>query len=480
MRLSSFLPLLVAGCAGSVPLEPLPSAPPVSRLANISVDSTNARAPFGKDAGDPEIRAMVRAVDPKRAMASVERLVGFGTRHSLSDTKSETRGIGAAARDLALSFRDIGKDTGGRLQVELMDYTVPKGPRVPKPWPMQNVLALLPGNDPKRVIVLTGHLDSRATDVMNATIDAPGANDDASGVAVVLEACRVMASHHFEVSILFAAVTGEEQGLLGSTALVEKLKKDGLEVEAMLTNDIVGASHAANGRSDKRNVRVFSAGLPADAKERDRYLAVGGEADGPGRQLSRALEEASFRYVDGFGVLPVMRFDRYLRGGDHRPFHEAGVPAARLTEVDEDFRHQHQDVKNEAGVEFGDLPKFVDAQYLANVARVNVAGVATLARAPRAPKHVRLETRGLDEDTTMLYVPLSTPGVSYQVLARPTRLSTWTWTQSVQPDKSGKIRIPLSKDHWIFGLRAIGPKGHTSLAVFPLPLLANDPWPPPE
>lgn len=421
---------------------------------------------------------MVRAVDPKRAMGIVERLAAFGTRHSLSDPRSETRGIGAAARHLAARFREIAEQSGGRLQVELMDYTAPKGPRVPKPWPMQNVVALLPGNDPKRVIVLTGHLDSRATDVMNATTDAPGANDDASGVAVVMEACRVMAAHHFEASILFAAVSGEEQGLLGSTALLEKLKKDGFHVDGMLTNDIVGASQAANGRSDKRNVRVFSAGLPADPKERDRYLAVGGEADGPGRQLSRALEEAAFRYADGFGITPVSRFDRYLRGGDHRPFHEAGVPAVRLTEVDEDFRHQHQDVKTEAGVEYGDLPEFVDAEYLANVTRVNVAGVATLARAPAAPKHVRLETRGLDEDTTLLFVPLSTPGVSHQVLARPTHLSTWTRT--FHADASGKVRIPLSKDHWIFGLRAVGPKGHPSLAVFPLPLLANDPWPPSE
>lgn len=421
---------------------------------------------------------MVRAVDPTRAKDVVTRLAAFGTRHSLSDQKSETRGIGAAARHVAARFREIAKESGGRLQVELSDYTAPKGPRVPKPWPMQNVVAVLPGNDPKRVIVLTGHLDSRATDVMNATIDAPGANDDASGVAVVVEACRVMAAHHFEASLVFAAVSGEEQGLLGSTALVEKLKKDGVHVDAMLTNDIVGASRAASGRSDKHRVRVFSAGLPADAKERERYLAVGGEADGPGRQLSRAVEEAAFRYADGFAAMSVLRFDRYLRGGDHRPFHEAGVPAARLTEVDEDFRHQHQDVKTEAGVEYGDLPKFVDADYVANVARVNVAAVASLARAPAAPKHVRLDTRGLDEDTTLLFVPNPTPGVSYQVLARPTHLSTWTQTFHV--DATGKIRIPLSKDHWTFGLRAIGPKGHTSLAVFPLPLMANDPWPPVE
>jgi hypothetical protein len=437
---------------------------------------TSSAGEAGHDSSDPEIHAMVRAVDAARTRASVERLAKFGTRHSLSDQKSDTRGIGAAARDLAQRFREIGSASGGRLKVELHDYVAPKGPRVPNPWPMQNVVALLPGNDPKRVIVLTGHLDSRASDVMNATVDAPGANDDASGVAVVLEACRVMATHHFEASVMFAAVTGEEQGLLGASALVEKLKKDGMVVEAMFTNDIVGASRAQSGRSDKRHVRVFSSGLPADPKERERFLAVGGENDGPGRQLSRAVDEAAFRYAQGFGTIPVHRFDRYLRGGDHRPFHEAGVPAVRLTEVDEDFRHQHQDVRVEGGVKYGDLPELVDPEYVANVTRVNVAAAAVLARAPAAPRHVRLDTRGLDEDTTLLFVPSAAPGVSYQVLARPTNLSTWT--QTFRADASGKVRIPLSKDHWVFGLRAVGPRGHTSLAVFPLPLLASDPWPP--
>jgi hypothetical protein len=471
------LACLLAFACQPLPREPQAPEPRPAQPAAVSFESTMS----GKGAtpsGDPDITKMVQAVSAARTKVMVERLAGFGTRHSLSDQKSDTRGIGAAARYLQAELQQLSKQTGGRLEVQLQDFVAQKGPRVPKPWPMQNVVARLPGNDKKRVIVLTGHLDSRATDIMNAEIDAPGANDDASGVAAVMEACRVMATHHFQATIVCAAVSGEEQGLFGSKALVDQLKSEGLSIEAMFTNDIVGASQAANGRSDKRKVRVFSSGLPFDPKLRDQYLAVGGETEGPGRQLARVVEETSFRHCQGFQATAVLRFDRYLRGGDHRPFHEAGIAAVRLTEMDEDFRRQHQDIRTEAGVEYGDLAKFVDAEYVANVARVNVAAAATLARAPAPPKHVRLDVRGLDEDTTLLFVPDPTPGVSYQVMARPTR--DWNWTRTFHADQSGKVRIPLSKDHWVFALRAIGPGGHASLAVFPLPLVAADTWPPAE
>jgi hypothetical protein len=320
------------------------------------------------------------------------------------------------------------------------------------------------------VIVVSGHYDSRASDIMNATIDAPGANDDASGVAVVLEACRAMAPHRFEATVVFAAVSGEEQGLLGSQALVERLK--GERIEAMFTNDIVGSSRSASGRTDTSRVRVFSPGLPFDPALRDQLLAVGGESDGPSRQLARAVRESAASYVGGFEALLVHRLDRYLRGGDHKPFHEAGAPAVRFTEVEENFRRQHQDVRTEGGVDYGDLAEHVDPAYMANVARVNVASLASLARAPMAPREVRLDVRGLDEDTTLLYGPDEDPAVGYEALARPTHAPFWT--RSFPVGRSGQARIPLSKDHWVFGLRAVGPKGHRSLPVFPLPLKAGD------
>jgi hypothetical protein len=428
---------------------------------------------------DNEISAMVASVDGQRMHADVRRLAEFGTRHSLSDTKSETRGIGAATRWLKKRFEEIAPAAKGRLEVRLHDYVAPKGQRIPKPWPMQNVIATLRGTatgPAARAIVISGHLDSRATDVMNATIDAPGANDDASGVSVVLEACRALAPYSFEATVVFAAVTGEEQGLFGSSALVQKLNADGLRVEAMLTNDIVGASRSASGRVDNQRVRVFSAGLPHDAALRDQFLSVGGESDGPSRQLARAVRESATSYVADFEAMVVHRLDRYLRGGDHKPFQEAGVPAVRMTEVEENFRRQHENVRKEAGIEYGDVAEHVDPNYIRNVARVNIAALASLARAPAAPKIVRLDVRGLDEETTLLFVPDPNPAVGYEVLARPTDISTWT--RRFPADRSGQVRIPLSKDHWLFALRAISPGGHPSLAVFPLPLKAGDPWPP--
>jgi hypothetical protein len=460
---------LVAGCAAT-PLAREPELPPVrpAPLAPVLVERAET-------APDAEIARMVAGVDGERMHADVRTLAAFGTRHSLSDAQQEKRGVGAAARWLRARFAEILPSSGGRLQVALEDFVAPAGPRIPKPWPMQNVVAVLPGSEPGRAVVVSGHYDSRASDVTNATIDAPGANDDASGVAVVLEACRAMAPHRFAATIVFAAVTGEEQGLFGSQALVERLKRDRIDVDAMLTNDIVGASRAASGRSDDARVRVFSAGLPSEPALRDRFLSVGGEADGPSRQLARATVEATRSYLAGFEALLVPRLDRYLRGGDHKPFQEAGFPAARLTEVEENFRRQHQDVRTEGGIEYGDLPEHVDPVYMANVARVNIATLASLARAPAAPEPVRLDVRGLDEDTTILFVPSADPAVRYEVLARPSAATEWRQTFAV--DRSGSARIPLSKDHFTFALRAIGPRGHKSLAVFPLPLKAGEPWP---
>jgi hypothetical protein len=471
--------MLTAACSPIREPRPRPQREPATAAAEGVANrrpAEQSETPPGAPIDD-EISAMVRAVDGRRMLDDVRALAAFGTRHSLSDTKSNTRGVGAAARFLEARFREIAATSGGRLEVAMHDFVAPKGPRVPQPWPMQNVLATLPGTAAgaeARVLVVSGHYDSRASDIMNAAIDAPGANDDASGVAVVLEACRAMAPYRFEATLVFAAVSGEEQGLLGSQALVERLK--GARVEAMFTNDIVGNSRAASGRADTARVRVFSAGLPHDPALRDELLAIGGESDGPSRQLARAVREAAASYVSGFEALLVHRLDRYLRGGDHKPFHEAGAPVVRFTEVEENFHRQHQDVRTEGGVDYGDVAEHVDPAYMANVARVNVASLASLARAPMAPQKVRLDVRGLDEDTTLLYVPDESPTVGYEVLARPTQAPLWT--RSFPLDRSGRARIPLSKDHWIFALRAVGPKGHRSLPVLPLPLKAGDAWPP--
>jgi Zn-dependent M28 family amino/carboxypeptidase len=425
---------------------------------------------------DAEIQKMVDAVDVGRIEADVERLVSFGTRHSLSDTASDTRGVGAAARWVRARFAEAGVSSNGRLLARLEDYVAPPGKRVPREWPMQNVVAILPGTDPAAgAFVVSGHLDSRALDVMDAESDAPGANDDASGVAVALEACRVMAPHRFRATIVFAAVTGEEQGLLGSAALAKRLAADGTRVQGMFTNDIVGSSVATNGETDRHRVRVFSPGLPHDPAARDLYLSVGGENDGPSRQLARAVREAAETYVPGFEAMLVFRLDRYLRGGDHRPFHEAGAPAVRFTEVLEHYRRQHENVRTENDVVYGDTIDHVDFPYAANVARVNVAALATLARAPAAPDDARLDVRGLTNDSRILWTPR--PGVSYEVVVRPTDAPAWAEVLDV--DTPGDFTVRRSKDHFHLGLRAVDAAGHRSRVVFPMPLKEGDPWPPP-
>lgn len=478
--LPSAVPALALGaCARPLPPSPPPPAvtaqPAPVTVSTIEDDPDAGAAPFA--GRDREIAAMVASVRPSRMRADVAALAGFGTRHSLSATESDQRGIGAARRWLKSRFQAIVPASGGRLRVEVQDYTAPAGKRIPKPWPMQNVLAVLPGTatgKAARTLVVSGHYDSRATDIMDAKSDAPGANDDASGVAVVLEACRALAPYRFKATIVFAAVSGEEQGLFGSTAIAAKLSKQGARVEGMITNDIVGQSVAASGRSDKRHVRLFSAGLPADAAQRDALLHVGAASDGPDRELARALDEAAQQYVTGFSPMLVFRADRYLRGGDQMPFHAAGVPAVRFTEVDEDFHHQHQDVRKEGGVQYGDLPRFVDADYMANVARVDIAALASIARAPLPPKEARLDVRDLAEDTTVLFT--ARPGVDYEVVARPTDAPRWT--RHVPAGRSGSVTVPLSKDHWLFGVRAVDEAGHRSPAVFPLPLREGDAWPP--
>jgi hypothetical protein len=415
---------------------------------------------------------MLATVDAARIDADVRKLASFGTRHSLSDTTSETRGIGAASRWVRGRFETIAPVAGGRLEARLEAFDVPAGPRVPTAVTMHNVVAELRGSGaPGRYVIVSGHLDSRVTDVMDAEKDAPGANDDASGVAAVLEACRVMAPYTFEATVLFVAVSGEEQGLFGSKALASRLAAEKAEVLAMLTNDIVGASVSSSGASDKAHVRVFSAGLPPPGPLFDALLAVGGEADSPSRQLARSVEESAAIYLDDFSATVVGRLDRYLRGGDHRPFYEAGYPAARLTEVHENFERQHRDVEGER---FGDVVEAVDPAYVANVVRVNVAALATLARAPSPPAEARLDVRGLAEDTTVLWAPL--PGARYELLARPTTAPSWT--EHLDAGTTGTFTVALSKDNWHFGLRALDAEGHASLAVFPLPLKEGQAWPP--
>jgi hypothetical protein len=436
-----------------------------------------ADAPVGADA---DIEALVRTVSAERLEGYVRTLAGFGTRHSLSSADDPRRGIGAARRWIRATLEKCALDSGGRLKVEMDEFVQAPTPRTPTATPMTNVVATLEGDDPQargRTLVVSGHYDSMCGNVMNAECDAPGANDDASGTAVVIELACTMSKRRFPATLTFLAVAGEEQGLLGSAHWAQGARARGVNVEAMITNDIVGNAHDDSGRRDASTVRLFAEGVPAGkelSEELQRRVATGGENDSPARELARSMIDAAKRYVPEMTVKLVYRRDRYLRGGDHIPFLTQGYAAVRFTEAHEDFRHQHQDVRVVDGVQFGDLPQFVDYAYLASVARINAAALASLARAPAAPSGVRIETLQLENRTTLSWLANAEPGLAgYEIVWRDTTAPSWQGAQFV--GNVTRASVPLAKDDYVFSVRAVGAGGHRSLATYPLPLRAPAP-----
>jgi len=337
------------------------------------------------------------------------------------------------------------------------------------------VVATLRGTQPEsaaRTYIVSGHYDSMCTSPTDAVCDAPGANDDASGTAAVLEMARVMAKYEFDATIIFMTVAGEEQGLLGSTYAAEQAKTKGIDVEAMFTNDIIGSSLGGNGVRDTRTVRVFSEGVPSSEKPEEATVrrGVGGENDSSSRQLARFIKETGERYAPAMRVMMVYRRDRYLRGGDHIPFVERGFAAVRFTEPNEDYRHQHQNVRIENGVQYGDLPQYDDFNYIANVARVNAASLAALALAPARPKNVGVITARLTNDTDLKWDANKEPDLAgYEIVWRDTTSPVWTGARSVGNVTSFTMK-GMSKDNYFFGVRAVDKKGNKSPVSFPHPV----------
>ncbi len=423
---------------------------------------------------DPDIDAALAEVSAARIKARIETLAGFGTRHTLSDPANETRGVGAARRWIKAEFDRIAARSGGRLKVEFQSFIQAPVRRVPKATDLVNVIATLPGTQPEssaRTIVVSGHYDSipsmrgEATDPYS---DAPGANDDASGTAVVLELAEVLSGRRFDATIVFAAFVGEEQGLLGSGHFADEAKAAGRDIEAMITNDIVGNTEGGDGRRDNRTIRVFSEGLP-DSPLGLRLRAVGGENDSPSRQLARYIRETAGAYTPEFSARMVFRADRYMRGGDHQPFLRRGYAAVRLTEPAENYARQHQDVRTEGGVAFGDVTAGVDFPYVAAVARLNAAVVASLALAPPPPSDATIEARRLEYDTTLSWSPSPAPDLAgYEVVWRDTTAPDWHHVRPVGNVTRATLR-GLSKDDFHFGVRAVDRDGHRSPVSFPLP-----------
>jgi len=426
-------------------------------------------------AADPEIARLVRDVSQSRLETTIRALAGFGTRHSLSATDDPKRGIGAARRWIKARLDACAAEAGARLKVEFDEFVQEPSARVPKAVPMVNVVATLEGVDPvakARTLVVSGHYDSMCSNVMNSECDAPGANDDASGTAVVMELACVFAKSRFPATLVFMAVAGEEQGLLGATHWAKVAHERGVNVEAMITNDIVGNAHDDTGRRDATVLRLFAEGVPADkqvSEEWQQRLATGGENDSAPRELARTIRDAALRYVPEMTVKIVYRRDRYLRGGDHIPFLAEGFTAVRFTEAHEDFRHQHQDVRIVDGVQFGDLPQFVDFEYLSRVARVNAAALASLASAPSAPVGVRIETMRLENQTTLSWRANPEPGIAgYEIVWRETTAPFWQGAEFV--GNVTRASVPMSKDDYLFSVRAVGGGGQRSMATYPLTL----------
>ncbi len=422
----------------------------------------------------PETRHMLKQIRAGNIEHSIRTLAAFGTRHTLSSQTDPNRGIGAATNWIYDQFQQYAAASDGRLTVEKQTFIQPPGPRVPQPTPITNVIATLHGQQPEsadRIYLVSGHIDSRCTDVLDFTCDAPGADDDASGVAAVLELARVMSKHSFDATIIFAAFAGEEQGVFGSTYFAAQAKAANLNIAGMFSNDIIGSSLGMNGVRDRHNVRLFAEGPPANETPQEATIrrTMGGENDTPPRELARFIREAAQSAVPKINVWIIYRRDRFLRGSDHLPFLDQRYPAVRLTEPNEDYRHEHQNVRVENGVQFGDLPQFVDFRYTANVARVNGAALAALADGPAAPKAVKVEAGTLTVDTTLEWQANTEPDLAgYEIVYRDTTEPYWSHRIDVGNVTSYTVK-GITKDNFLFGVRAVDRDGNRSVVTFPVP-----------
>jgi hypothetical protein len=424
---------------------------------------------------DPKITAALQQISAERIRANIEKLVSFGTRLTLSAQDPASiasgHGVGAAREWIKSEFERYSKDCGGCLEVKTDSFTEQPMDRIPKPTEITNVYAVLKGSDPenaKRMVLVTGHYDSRNGDTFDVSGDAPGANDDASGTAVSLECARVLSKLKFPATIVFLTVAGEEQGLNGSKHFAKMAKDSGWDLEAVLNNDIVGGDKSAE--QDHSVVRVFSEGVPVAASEQDirRIRGLGGENDSGSRQVARYIDNVGRTYDTGVKPMVIFRLDRYLRGGDHYSFNQQGFSAARMTEFREDFHHQHQNVRVENGIQYGDILKFVDFDYVSHVARLNAATLASLASAPAPPANVHLLTKDLENDSTLTW-ETSAGGLAsgYEVLWRATTSPEWEHAQNV--GNVTRTTMKLSKDNVIFAVRSLDAAGHRSLPVVPIP-----------
>lgn len=427
------------------------------------------------DHTDPEIFQMLESVSEDTLQKNIEKLVSFRTRHTLSETDSDTFGIGGARRWIKNEMDRYSSEAGGRMQVEFHRFIQEPGRRVVDSTEVVNVVATLPGTDPldDRVFVVSAHYDSRISQVMDYESISPGANDDGSGTAAVMEMARIMAGYEFAATLVFLAFAGEEQGLLGARRWALEASGEGKNIAGMVTNDIIGNHEAGDGAlSDPYKVRLFARGIAPSKKldmETLRYLQTGGESDMATRQLARTIKEAAESYLPEMEVWLIYRADRYLRGGDHLAFLERGYPAVRFSEPHEDYRYQHQDIRTEENVQYGDLAEFIDYDYLGRVTKVNLSAFANLARSPLPPSSVGMNISRLENDTRLRWSESPSENLGgYEVLWRETTSPMWQHKKFVGR-KTHYTAGNLSKDNWIFGVRSVSRGGHAGVPVYPIP-----------
>ena len=420
---------------------------------------------------DKEIDQMVKEVSPDSLKSYIKNLVAFGTRNTLSTQTDSKRGIGAARKWVLNKFTEFASQSNGRLSAFIDTTTLlPDSKRVDAPLLLGNVVATLKGTDAadKRLFIISGHLDNMRTNVMDRTGDAPGANDDGSGSAAVLECARIMSRHSFAATIIFITVSGEEQGLLGAYYMAQKLKAQNLTIEAVLNNDIMGSNNSNETNIiNNTQVRVFSEGLPYYELDKNARTIrqLGLENDGISRQLARYVKETGERYVDNLQVVMVYRNDRFLRGGDHTPYVENGFAAVRITEMNENYTRQHQDVRQENGIEYGDLLEHIDFEYLRKNTALNLANLANLAKAPAMPEVVKIDVKKLGNTSNLNWQQPKTGQVKgYYILLRET--TSAFWQKKIFTDQL-QIILPYSKDNYFFAVQSVGLNGNESLPVVP-------------
>jgi Zn-dependent M28 family amino/carboxypeptidase len=452
-------------------------ARPVCALALLAAAATAIAQPAGTP--HPHAAPILEAISPASLKEINERLAGFGTRHSLSDTESDTRGIGAARRWMKShldSFNQPRNGAPGKLQVSFEEFTAPKGVRIPQPTPMANVVAILPGTrTSERLYYVVGHYDSMPTNVMDSLSDAPGANDDASGTAAVMELARVLAHRPLESTVVFLCTVAEEQGLVGARFHAEQAAAKKADIRAVLNNDIVGDPWGPNGDRDQATptlIRVLSEGLPRNptAEQLAQIRLVSGESDSASRQLARYIVDVARREQTTVQPMLVYRQDRFMRGGDHIPFNDNGYAAIRFCEVHEDYRHQHQTPRLETQpdgttVQYGDFPDSVDFDYLADVTRLNAAVLVHLANAPSSPRNVRVVTARLDVTTTLRWEKSpESDTAGYEVVWRDT--TSPVWQHALDVGDATEAALSQSKDNFFFGVRAYDKDGYRSPVTF--------------